>query len=144
MYWLFSHHWQLYRHGDRSPIKAYPTDPYQEKDWPQGFGQLSQVCGLTVFALLNECGKVCLYACMYVRMIYLLKTKTDKKSDCWRLYHIGWFGSCHLVTQTPYTPCPTRPMTVVLRRGWSSTWSWATTWGVATRTSSMSPTTAVR
>ncbi|MEQ2269163.1 hypothetical protein XENORESO_000612, partial [Xenotaenia resolanae] len=32
----------LFRHGDRSPVKAFPTDPYQEDAWPQGFGQLSQ------------------------------------------------------------------------------------------------------
>ncbi|XP_048025883.1 lysosomal acid phosphatase-like isoform X2 [Megalobrama amblycephala] len=32
----------LYRHGDRSPLDTYPTDPYKENDWPQGFGQLSQ------------------------------------------------------------------------------------------------------
>ncbi|XP_010897675.2 lysosomal acid phosphatase [Esox lucius] len=32
----------LYRHGDRSPVKAYPTDKYQESAWPQGFGQLTQ------------------------------------------------------------------------------------------------------
>jgi len=32
----------LYRHGDRTPISPYPTDPYRDQSsWPVGFGQLT-------------------------------------------------------------------------------------------------------
>ena len=32
----------LYRHGDRTPIKPYSTDPYKDAaHWPVGFGQLT-------------------------------------------------------------------------------------------------------
>ncbi|TRY64358.1 hypothetical protein TCAL_00857 [Tigriopus californicus] len=32
----------IYRHGDRTPIDPYPTDPYKDaSEWPVGFGQLT-------------------------------------------------------------------------------------------------------
>jgi len=33
----------LFRHGDRSPTKTFPTDPYKESSWPRGWGQLSKL-----------------------------------------------------------------------------------------------------
>ncbi|XP_075046202.1 testicular acid phosphatase homolog isoform X2 [Mixophyes fleayi] len=34
---------RVYRHGDRSPIDIYPTDPYKETVWDNGLQQLTQV-----------------------------------------------------------------------------------------------------
>lgn len=35
---------QIFRHGDRTPIDTYPTDPYRNRSfWPEGFGQLTNV-----------------------------------------------------------------------------------------------------
>lgn len=35
---------QIFRHGDRTPVEPYPTDPYRDpKFWPTGFGQLTNV-----------------------------------------------------------------------------------------------------
>lgn len=32
----------IYRHGDRTPVDVYPTDPYKDRsNWPVGFGQLT-------------------------------------------------------------------------------------------------------
>ncbi|XP_063241774.1 prostatic acid phosphatase-like [Bacillus rossius redtenbacheri] len=35
----------LYRHGDRSPTRSYPNDPYNDvaRYWPRGYGQLSEI-----------------------------------------------------------------------------------------------------
>lgn len=32
----------MHRHGDRSPVSTYPTDPYADYPWPGGLGALSQ------------------------------------------------------------------------------------------------------
>ncbi|KAJ8951146.1 hypothetical protein NQ318_021590 [Aromia moschata] len=35
---------QLYRHGDRTPSRSFPNDPYfNESYWPMGYGQLTNL-----------------------------------------------------------------------------------------------------
>lgn len=34
---------QLHRHGDRTPVSTYPTDPHIDFQWPGGLGALTQV-----------------------------------------------------------------------------------------------------
>lgn len=39
----FNVHFQLWRHGDRSPSSTFPTDKgNDESTWPQGWGELTQ------------------------------------------------------------------------------------------------------
>ncbi|XP_005987003.1 lysosomal acid phosphatase [Latimeria chalumnae] len=71
----------VYRHGDRSPVKAYPKDPYQESSWPQGFGQLTQI-GMWQHYELGEMLKQryneLLNASYERRQIYIRSTDADR------------------------------------------------------------------
>lgn len=41
---ILFHHMKIFRHGDRNTIDTYPNDPWRdESNWPEGFGQLTNV-----------------------------------------------------------------------------------------------------
>ena len=44
---------QVYRHGDRSPVHFFSKDTHKNY-WPQGLGQLTQVCLMFKKSLLVE------------------------------------------------------------------------------------------
>uniref|UniRef100_A0A8C3HRA4 Lysosomal acid phosphatase n=1 Tax=Chrysemys picta bellii TaxID=8478 RepID=A0A8C3HRA4_CHRPI len=71
----------LYRHGDRSPVRAYPRDPYQESTWPQGFGQLTQIGMLQQWDLGQSLRKRYhgfLNASYYKQEIFIRSTDYDR------------------------------------------------------------------
>ena len=43
----------VWRHGDRTPVATYPTDPNDPSIWPQGFGQLTER-GMRQHQMLGE------------------------------------------------------------------------------------------
>lgn len=78
---IFSH--VLFRHGDRTPITSYPTDPYGNvSNWPVPFGQLTPAGMQQEYALgkwLRErYGNVLLSEQYSANEIYIRSTDTDR------------------------------------------------------------------
>ncbi len=42
---------QVHRHGDRTPVITYPTNPYDDEKryWPDGIGMLTSVSNYLIF-----------------------------------------------------------------------------------------------
>ncbi|MFH4975622.1 hypothetical protein AB6A40_002331 [Gnathostoma spinigerum] len=43
----------VWRHGDRSPVSIYPTDPNQSEAWPHGLGELTETGMIQQYTLGN-------------------------------------------------------------------------------------------
>lgn len=79
---------QLWRHGDRSPVSTFPTNPVNLTAWPQGLGQLTQVSIaklsiLCLFPLSASClssqSHVALYPQQGMRQHYELGQKLRQR-----------------------------------------------------------------
>jgi len=73
----------LYRHGDRTPIDPYPTDPYKNLSyWPDGYGQLTKSGKVSHYKLgtwLRETYKSLLKTGEYKKkLMYVQSTDVDR------------------------------------------------------------------
>ncbi|XP_070545318.1 prostatic acid phosphatase-like isoform X3 [Ptychodera flava] len=72
----------LYRHGNRSPIEAYPTDPNPPSTWPQGYGQLTNIGKMQHYHLgqwfLERYGETLLNKTYLREQIYVRSTDVDR------------------------------------------------------------------
>ncbi|EPB65161.1 hypothetical protein ANCCEY_15776 [Ancylostoma ceylanicum] len=44
----------VWRHGDRAPVMAYPTDEHQEDTWPNGWGELTAVMAILFLGMRQQ------------------------------------------------------------------------------------------
>ncbi|VBB28880.1 unnamed protein product [Acanthocheilonema viteae] len=76
---------QLWRHGDRSPLAIYPNDPHKESIWPNGIGELTEIgmqqlfkVGKRLHQQYINCTPPFLSKSYYNREIYIRSTNVNR------------------------------------------------------------------
>uniref|UniRef100_A0A8C6XKC7 Testicular acid phosphatase n=1 Tax=Naja naja TaxID=35670 RepID=A0A8C6XKC7_NAJNA len=98
---------QVYRHGDRSPLSTYPTDPHKAAAWPHGFQQLSEVGILQQKALgkfLRERYAGFLSPSYKPQEIYVRSTDYDRTIMSAQANLMGLYPNSH--PEIPWKPVP--------------------------------------
>uniref|UniRef100_A0A670ZAN0 Acid phosphatase, prostate n=1 Tax=Pseudonaja textilis TaxID=8673 RepID=A0A670ZAN0_PSETE len=97
----------VYRHGDRSPLSTYPTDPHKAAAWPHGFQQLSEVGILQQKALgkfLRERYAGFLSPSYKPQEIYVRSTDYDRTIMSAQANLMGLYPNSH--PEIPWKPVP--------------------------------------
>ncbi|XP_042330520.1 testicular acid phosphatase isoform X2 [Sceloporus undulatus] len=97
----------IYRHGDRSPLGTYPTDPHKAAVWPQGFQQLTKIGILQQKALgrfLREKYDGFLSAAYKPQEIYIRSTDYDRTIMSAQANLMGLYPN--LDPETGWSPVP--------------------------------------
>lgn len=65
----------IYRHGDRTPVDPYPTDPWRNESlWPVKFGELTNIGKRQHYALGKWLRKRYLVGLECIRFIYIFSS----------------------------------------------------------------------